>query len=276
MSESIAGTDWQPAELDAIIADYFDMLAADLEGRPYVKTRHRERMISQLGRSNGSIEYKYQNISAVLNKLGSPWIPGYKPANNHQGALLDAIDRYLTEHAAALDVPIIEPPSLPVLADVFVPMPPVAIDDGRESKRLTQLIRKYDPVERDNRNRSLGKAGEAFVFDLEQRRLHAADRADLAHKVRWVADVDGDGAGYDVLSFDPVGNERLLEVKTTNGSSRTPFFISRNEYAVSAERSDHWRLYRVHMFANSPHVFVLSPPLDMALNLTTEVWRASL
>ncbi len=79
-----------------------------------------------------------------------------------------------------------------------------------------------------------------------------ADRADLARRVRWVADLDGDGAGYDVLSFEPGGDERLLEVKTTNGSARTPFFLSRNECTVAAERPDAWRLYRVHLFAEGP------------------------
>lgn len=44
-----------------------------------------------------------------------------------------------------------------------------------------------------------------------------------------VAAEDGDGAGYDVLSFSAKGRERLIEVKTTNGSAWTPFFLTRNE-----------------------------------------------
>ena len=87
-------------------------------------------------------------------------------------------------------------------------------------------MRSSDGCERDHRNRSLGKAGEAFVVDLERLRLAEANRSDLARKVRWVADEDGDGAGYDVLSFDPGGCECLIEVKTTNGAARTPFFLS--------------------------------------------------
>ena len=130
-------------------------------------------------------------------------------------------------------------------------------------------------MERDHRNRSLGKAGEAFVVDLEQRRLHAANRPDLARRVRWIANCDGDGAGYDVLSFNSAGSERLLEVKTTNGSARTPFFLSRNECAVSGEHPDKWRLYRVHLFASSPRVFTLAPPLQAFLKLTAETWRAT-
>ena len=86
---------------------------------------------------------------------------------------------------------------------------------------------------------------------------------------------EGDGAGYDVLSFASTGQERLLEVKTTNGSARTPFFLSRNELDVSRERPEDWRIYRVHLFATSPHIFTLAPPLDDVLHLRPEMWRAS-
>jgi hypothetical protein len=34
------GTPWNDDELDAIIADYFAMLSAELSGRPYVKSHH--------------------------------------------------------------------------------------------------------------------------------------------------------------------------------------------------------------------------------------------
>ena len=40
---------------------------------------------------------------------------------------------------------------------------------------------------------------------------------DLARKVRWVSEEDGDGAGYDIASFGPDGRARLIEVETTNG-----------------------------------------------------------
>ena len=63
--------------------------------------------------------------------------------------------------------------------------------------------------------------------------LSAFGRNDLAESVRWVSDLDGDGAGYDIRSFEPDGSERLIEVKTTNGWDRTPFHISRNELAVA-------------------------------------------
>jgi len=275
MADPVTGTPWQEPELDAIVSDYFEMLAADLSGTPYVKARHRADLMTRIGRSQKSIEFKHQNISAVLDELGAPWIPGYRPARNYQSAIFDAIDRYLAGHPDVLDAPVAERPAQPASGEVFVPPPLPAASDGPIPEPLRRLVRKYDPVERDARNRKLGKAGEAFVLDLEQRQLHASGRPDLARKVRWIADEDGDGAGYDVLSFDPAGSERLLEVKTTNGSARTPFFLSRNECAIADENPDRWRLYRVHLFASGPRVFTLAPPLQPALRLTAETWRAT-
>ena len=98
MADPVTGIPWQAQELDAIVGDYFEMLAADLSGTPYVKARHRAALMTRIGRSQKSIEFKHQNISAVLEELGAPWIPGYKPARNYQNAIFDAIDRYLAEH----------------------------------------------------------------------------------------------------------------------------------------------------------------------------------
>jgi hypothetical protein len=205
---------------------------------------------TQIGRTHRSVEFKHQNISAVLDELGMPWIPGYKPRRNYQNAIFDAIDRYLTKHPAILEpVPASPPPVTHLPAEIFVAPPVLRPSDGPIPEPLRRLVRKFDPVERDHRNRSLGKAGEEFVVDVERRKLTRASRPDLARKVRWIAAEDGDGAGYDVLSFDLVGRERLLEVKTTNGSARTPFFLTRNERELATERPADWSIYRVHLFA---------------------------
>jgi hypothetical protein len=267
------GTDWQDDELDAIVSDYFAMLAADLSGEPYVKAKHRAALTAQIGRSDGSVEFKHQNISAVLDELGMPWIRGYKPAKNYQNAIFDAIERYLIVHPETLEpAPVM--PAAPT-PDIFVPPPSLTFDYSPIPEQLRHLVRKFDPVDRDQRNRLLGRAGEAFVVEVEKRRLNMAERPDLAERIRWIADEEGDGAGYDILSFNPDGGERLIEVKTTNGSARTPFFISRNESALAVERPSDWRIYRVHLFAQDPRIFTLAPPLENAVKLTTETWRAS-
>ena len=86
---------WTKAENDLIVADYFAMLASDLAGRRYNKAEHNRRLRNQIGRGRGSIEYKHQNISAVLKGLGESWISGYRPAFNFQMSLVDAVARWL-------------------------------------------------------------------------------------------------------------------------------------------------------------------------------------
>jgi hypothetical protein len=48
--------DWTDAQNDAIVADYFAMLADDIARRPYGKTAHNRLMQAAIGRSRGSIE----------------------------------------------------------------------------------------------------------------------------------------------------------------------------------------------------------------------------
>ena len=273
--ESKRGTNWQDDELDVIVADYFSMLRAELSGKVYVKSRHSAALMAKIGRSHRSVEFKHQNISAVLDELGMPWIPGYKPKLNFQNAIFDAIDRYLTEHPGILEPVAISPPVSPLPAEVFVAPPVPRSTSDKIPERLRRLVLKFDPVERDYLNRSLGKAGEAFVVDLEKYRLRQGNRVDLAGKVRWTAAEDGDGAGYDVSSFNLEGKPRLIEVKTTNGSARTPFFITRNEFNIAREVPDQWQIYRVHLFASGPRVFTIAPPLEINLKLSTETYRAS-
>jgi len=53
------------------------MLAADLAGQPYVKSRHSAALMVQISRTHRSVEFKHQNISAVLDELGMSWILDY-------------------------------------------------------------------------------------------------------------------------------------------------------------------------------------------------------
>jgi hypothetical protein len=94
---------WTDAENDLIVADYFAMLADDAAGRPYNKAAHRRQLLPRLNdRSDGSVEFKHQNISAVLKGLGEVWITGYRPAFNFQTSLVDAVARWGMAEAAQL------------------------------------------------------------------------------------------------------------------------------------------------------------------------------
>ncbi|WP_375258443.1 DDE-type integrase/transposase/recombinase [Citreimonas sp.] len=79
------------------------MLADDISGRRYSKAEHRRALLSLLNDgSEGSVEFKHQNVSAVLKGLGEDWIPGYKPAFNFQMTLVDAVARWLALNPAWL------------------------------------------------------------------------------------------------------------------------------------------------------------------------------
>ena len=69
------GDDWTEDEIRALVEDYFAMLRMDRSGVPYSKAEHNRALQERLhGRSKGSIEYKYQNVSGVLYDEGFPYI----------------------------------------------------------------------------------------------------------------------------------------------------------------------------------------------------------
>ena len=270
------GTEWSDREIDLIVADYFHMRRMEILHEPYVKLQRNAALQEVTDRSRGAIEYKHQNISAVLQTLGMWWIPGYKPMANFQKALIDGIERILDSQDDIFslqdnrDLDIAEESAV-----LFEPPPVLRAYNSVESHALERLVRKFDPAERDARNRLLGKRGEERIVQSERFRLRDAGRSDLARKVRWVSEELGDGAGFDVLSFNLSGFERLLEVKTTLGHQRTPFYLTENERQLSAERPDEFRLVRLYDFLRSPKAFELTPPLEASVGLRPTNYRAS-
>lgn len=287
---------WSEAEIYAIVEDYFEMLALELEGRRYNKTEHRLALMDTIERTKGSIERKHMNISAVLSVLGLPYIDGYKPYSNFQQALFEAVHARLHDDIvlyASLtgEVATIRERSPEFRIDLEqaidpdqfyedVPLPR-EVSDPQLPEDISKIIRKFEPpAERDARNRMLGKAGEEFVFDLERQRLSMLGKQDLADNVRWVARDDGDGYGFDILSFhgtgkgDEASRERWLEIKTTNGPKTTPFFITRNELNVSEENPKIFRVVRLYDFRRKARAYRLEPPLADRVRLTPAIYRA--
>lgn len=278
----MAGAQWSDKENDLLVADYFVMLADDLAGKPYNKAQHNRAMQAALGRSHASVEFKHQNVSAVLQGMGEDWIPGYRPAVNYQTSLEDAVARWLTLHPKWLAV--VDRRSAPSVAPTVhdaTPLwigPPPTHSNAPPPVELDQMMaiaRKFDVAERDARNRELGRAGEERILAHERASLIGVGRSDLAERVRWVAHLDGDGAGYDIHSFEQDGRDRLLEVKTTRGWERTPFHISRRELEVSEARRDYWRLVRLWNFSREPRAFELHPPLSNHVALMPTSFQAS-
>jgi predicted Mrr-cat superfamily restriction endonuclease len=264
--------DWSERELLLVINDYMEMLRAEISGLSYSKAEHRRILMAKIERGKGSIEFKHQNISAVLEELKRPWIKGYKPRHNYQAALFDLVSQITNlNRAIAREIVV---PSLPKdIGTLFVSPPGPAPNKLATRRRKKRLPTKLDYAERDEQNRVLGSAGEAFVFEIEKHRF--ANNPTLLKRVRWVAKEDGDGAGYDIASVGPSGEDCFIEVKTTRGGIRTPFFLTANEIAAAQEHGTNYRIYRVFNFATKARIFEIQTPLEKSLVLIPSNFTAT-
>lgn len=280
----MANADWTDKENDIIVADYFDMLVKDIAGIKYNKAEHNRNLQRLLpGRGRGAIEFKHQNVSAVLLGLGQPWIDGYKPASQFQLSLVDAVIRYLdlnrdwVSRAHLFDKKRAGKFAVRDAGNLWIGPAPTFSNQPPpiDAERMATIATKYDVAGRDAANRQLGETGEKFVLEYERTNLRRHGRDDLAHKIIWTSKEIGDGAGYDIRSYEPDGRDRLIEVKTTNGWERTPFHISRNEISVADEYRQSWVLLRLWNFARTPKAFEIRPPLEQHVMLTPTSFLAS-
>ena len=118
-------------------------------------------------------------------------------------------------------------------------------------------------------NKELGDAGEKFVLEKEKEFLKSRGRGDLAEKVEQVS-LKHDGCGYDVLSFELTGEEKFIEVKTTEGKTRNAFELTSNEFKVSKQSQNYW-LFRVSKFNKEDKVGEIKcfkAPLEDHFDLT--------
>lgn len=268
---------WTDSELDAIVTDYLHMLTLELSGQHYIKSQHRAYLKNRLAnRSDGSIERKHQNISAIMIELGFPYIMGYKPLGNYQKLLFDILADRLT-HAPELNQSAEAAAKLPAVAPLepdfstMATSAPAKTDAGvREASQA--YVAPTHGVQRDYlaleaSNHSLGLAGERLIVKYERYRLRQAGQNRLSEQVEHVAMTRGDGLGYDILSFDHDGRERLIEVKTTAFGKQTPFYLSRNELALSHHAPTQFHLYRVFEFRQRPQLFNLQGSVDSLCHL---------
>jgi hypothetical protein len=155
------------------------------------------------------------------------------------------------------------------------PLPPRRHRQGK----TTGTFRAHKVAEyaaNDVRNRALGLAGELLVLAYEQASLRQHQRLDLAAKVRHVASIEGDGAGYDILSYTPDGIVKYIEVKTSIGGWDSAFYITSNEVAFAEQHSANYYLYRVYDFdqvSNRGKRYVSRGSLEASFRLTAVQYR---
>lgn len=263
---------WSDIEVESIVRDYFDMLSKELSSQIYSKTEHRRKLLPFLkNRSEGSIEFKHQNISAVLIKLGQPYIKGYLPRFNIQLLLAESVIRHLENH-----------PELEILFKAFsdkqITQNQSSVNFNKwlveaplpsEPKLLLsepELIYKRNPIktnylEREQRNTQLGELGEELVLNYEQWFLRNIGKEKLAECIEWVSKED-DTAGFDILSFNSDGTDKYIEVKTTKLGKETPFFFSKGELDFSERNANDYYLFRLFNFNSDTKIFTKQGSLN--------------
>jgi Domain of unknown function (DUF3883) len=271
--------DWTKDEVERCVDIYFEHLAKDLVGKKFNKEELFRSFAKDIGRTSASVSMKFQNISAILDVVGHEYISGLKPLRNYQELLANTVSERLSFFDVPLEEPINESKKDGLAESAAFIMS--AAPKGRNMIEqlppfMQDFAKRFDPAERDAKNRNLGEAGEEFVLEQEKLRLVLQGRDKLAKNVVWISKEEGDHAGYDILSFDQRGEKSFVEVKTTLGGNLTPFFVSRNELAFCKANVDNYKLIRLHDFRIKRRGFELHGDIERHVGLLPESYKAQL
>lgn len=256
------------------------MMRREGAGEKVVKAHEYRRLHEENAeRSAKAYEFKMQNISAVLALNDFPYITGLTPADAYQNLLeemlLERLENDPTERAMVLEYGkgLLKQWTRPTgAAQLTVEAPPQA-SRPPEPKRTFKGV-KVDHAAREHACRRLGRSGEEMVLAFERQYLRKAGRVDLAEAVEQVSRTEGDGTGYDILSYTPDEEKKYIEVKTTNFDKSTSFLITDNEVAFSATQPDRYHLYRLFEFGSGPKLYTLQGPIEQTCWLLAKRFEA--
>jgi hypothetical protein len=267
---------WSNIEVELIVADYFSMLIEELTGKPLNKTVHRKKLLPLLkNRTDGSIEFKHQNISAILIRLGQPYIGGYLPRYNYQKVLEEKVIEYLTLNSGIerqfqqfIEKEIVKPNKIIDYGNLLVEPPNVEINIAEPLFQYQKNSIKVNYLEKEQSNRQLGAYGEDVVIKYEKWQLINLGKEKFAEQIEWISKELGDGAGFDILSKNPNGTDKYIEVKTTRLGKETPFFFSSNELNFSIKKSKDYHLFRLFNADSNLKLFQKKGALNEICNCT--------
>ena len=133
---------WTDDELLACMLAYLDMLGKQQAGVDIVKAEYRRALIAGplANRTDGSIEFRMQNLSAFFETKGMPTLKGYLPAKNVGRNVMEVLDR-LHEEVGGLD------------ASLFSPTDDAANLQARSAK-LSRFANIFHPLGNPNPTRS--------------------------------------------------------------------------------------------------------------------------
>ena len=103
-------------------------------------------------------------------------------------------------------------------------------------------------IQNNVENKRIGDLGEIWVIKQEKIKLNELNKSHLIAKIKHISKEEGDGTGYDIESVDEEGNKIYIEVKTSKGGEKTPFYISKRELERSQMEKESYYLYRIYNF----------------------------
>lgn len=118
-------------------------------------------------------------------------------------------------------------------------------DKKQRTKKFYARKVEFDKLNAERKE--IGDKGELLVHNDQKNKVKTF-APELVRKIRHVSKKDGDGAGFDILSFDDKGSINYIEVKTTKGKKETPFYMSLNEYDFYQLHKSNFVIARVYNF----------------------------
>jgi hypothetical protein len=136
--------------------------------------------------------------------------------------------------------------------ETYTPKKVVDLDD------LTETANEIDYIENHRKLMEIGDLAEKIVLESEIRFLKA-ESPELAEKVRLVS--NNPKLGFDVLSFEPDGKQKQIEVKaiSVNRNAKS-FIITRNEFSKSKTYSNYYVYCVTELNSENPKILRIKNP----------------
>lgn len=132
---------WTEAELNAAVLAYLDMQRKHDQGQKINKKQVYRDLAAEFPRSEKAFEFRMQNISYVLDKMGRDWLQGLKPAKNVGPTIFLIIERIILA-ARPAQPPVREEKALQETAPYKVNLIPVGmVNPKKEMVTVTQIAR---------------------------------------------------------------------------------------------------------------------------------------
>ncbi len=127
-----------------------------------------------------------------------------------------------------------------------------------------------DEISLDKLRFNIGNTAEEAVVVFEKEELQSKGLEELSRKVAHASKEQGDGLGYDVLSYHSDGTKKYIEVKGTKSTSHTSnFTFTRNEIAFLDQNRQSAYVYCVFGVATNPRLKIY--PADLIVSTERQV-----